>query len=140
MRPLTSVHLATLREYVVRAESPHDWTFPGAVEVLGLAERVAAYIEGAPAASAEHGAALLRVEDAELLTTVGKLLVLTATPLLGKRSDAGTRLALGQALLDTRDALQSALIDAGALPERRRDVPAGDAAGWPGRSTAPVEG
>lgn len=139
MRPLTPVHLATLREYVVRAESPHAWTFPGAVEVLGLAERVAAYIEGAPAFSAENSTALLRVEDVELLTTIGKLLVLTATPLLGRRSDAGTRLALGQALLDTRDALQSALIDAGALPERRRDASADGATVWSARSPASAD-
>lgn len=139
MRPLNPVHLATLREYVVRAESPHDWTYPGAVEVLGLAERVAAYIEGAPAVNVENSTALLRIEDVELLTTIGKLLVLTATPLLGKRSDSGTRLALGQALLDTRDALRSALIDAGALPERRRDASADDAPSRPARAPAPAD-
>jgi hypothetical protein len=117
--PLRATHLATLRAYLGQAENAHPSPYPSVDAVRELAERVRRHLAAAPSGSAEQDAALFQTRDVQLLTTLSRSLVESATPLLPTRRDANDRLALGRSLLEVRDAVQDTLIGSGNMPERR---------------------
>ncbi len=115
-RPLHLAHLATLRRFVAQSEASFDGVFPSTREVLDLSERLAVIIQ-----STQHAndLAIVGLRDVELLTRVGRVLIDSADPKFFRGGEAQVRLALGQEVLDVRDAIESALIAVGRMPERR---------------------
>jgi hypothetical protein len=124
--PLTNYHLDMLRGYVAQAAqgSMFGFTYPVPERVHELSERVAAQIRHANQRDGtslqEAGIALITKRDVHLLTRLGQHLIETAgLPGRAKTPEANTRLSLAQSILDVRDALESALVVQGELPERR---------------------
>jgi hypothetical protein len=112
-RLLHNGHLNVLRSYVADGELGYHGRFPYVREVMDLAERMAPVVAGGPP---DTDMALFTPRDVELLTRTGRALLETAgSPAVTSHA----RLSMGQSMLDVRDAMETALIAVGKMPERR---------------------
>jgi hypothetical protein len=111
---LSSEHVQALREYAADSIAVTDWTHPGADDARSLADRIAYYL-----ATPGCDVRMLSARDVRLLSAIGRGVLESASMQNLTREARDRRMTLGQSLLDVRDALQSELVAAGELPERR---------------------
>jgi hypothetical protein len=111
---LSAEHVQALRDYAADSVAVTDWTHPGASDARQLGDRIAFYL-GTPGCDIR----MLSERDVRLLSAIGRGVLESVSLQPMTREARDRRMALGQSLLDVRDALESELVSAGEMPAGR---------------------